>query len=363
MLRFRWFSLFALAVLLVGCAALPATSPATDPAPITQVEPEPQPEPAVTEPPAPVEEPPSREVTLAFVGDLMLTRTPGEYIAQGEDPLAGVATALADADLAIGNLECVIATVGERVPKAYNFRCHPRNVPILAKYFDAVSVANNHSGDFGKVAFAEQLALLEAGKVLYFGGGMNEAEARSPLILERNGLKIALLGYNEVELPSYEAGPDTPGLAWIHPEAVVAEIKAAKEQADLVILYPHWGLEYHFEHDWWQRELATQWIDAGADLVVGTHPHVTQPVELYKDRLIAYSLGNFVFDDFKDVSPELDEPSRTSWILRVKIGAEGLISWETVVARTDDRGFPQIIEGVASPCSDGLPEQRFLCQP
>ena len=97
--------------------------------------------------------------------------------------------------------------------------------------------------------------------------------------------------------------------------------------------------------------------------MVGTHPHVTQPVEIYNDRLIAYSLGNFVFDDFVDVGPELDEPSRTSWVLTVTIGEDGIKRWETRVARTDDRGFPQWLEGVASPCSDGAPEDGYLCAP
>lgn len=304
-----------------------------------------------------------RQVTITFVGDIMLGRIPGEHIARGEDPFAGVADVVTQADLTVGNLECVMSTMGEPIPKWFNLRCDPSAMTVLARYMDAVSVANNHSGDYGKEAFVDQLQQLRAGGVPYFGGGMNLAEAHQPLILERNGLKVALLGYNNVELRSYEAGPDTPGLAWIELDQLAADVRAAREQADIVVVYPHWGYDYMPWHAEDQSEIARVAIEAGADLVVGTHPHVTQPVEIYNDRLIAYSLGNFIFDDFVDVGPELDEPSRISWVLTVTLGRDGISRWETRVARTDDRGFPQWLEGVASPCSDGAPEEGYLCYP
>ncbi len=301
-------------------------------------------------------------VNLVFVGDIMLARIPGDAVAAGTDPFADWAKVLQGADLSLGNLECVIATVGQRVPKAYNFRCHPQNVPLLAKYFDAVSVANNHSGDFGKDAFAEELNLLKQGGLAYFGGGKNLAEAHQPVILEKNGLKIAILGYNEVELRSYEAGATTPGLAWSDDAQVKADVTAARKQADLVVVYPHWGLEYQPKPSARQRQLAQLAIDAGADLVVGAHPHVTQTVEWYKDRLVVYSLGNYVFDDFMDVSAELNEPSRTSWVLRVTIGKEGIKQWDTLVARTDDQGIPRRVLGAASPCGKPGTQEIASCK-
>jgi poly-gamma-glutamate synthesis protein (capsule biosynthesis protein) len=311
------------------------------------------------EPPTPVLPP---EVTLIFVGDLMLDRTPGKAIERGEDPFASFGPAFAQADIVAGNLECVIATIGQKVPKAYNFRCHPRNVPLLKRYFTAVSVANNHSGDYGKEAFAEQLGLLEQGAVPYFGGGRDAARAHAPLVLERNGIKVALLGYNEIELRSYEAGPTTAGTAWSDDSAVVADIAAARTQADLVVVYPHWGLEYHTQPSDRQQTLARKMIDAGADLVVGGHPHVTQTVEYYRDRLIVYSLGNFVFDDFVDVSPALNEPSRTSWVLRVTMGKSGLTRWDTLVARTDDSGIPRPVRGISSPCGKAGTKEIEVCK-
>ncbi|HYF92604.1 MAG TPA: CapA family protein [Symbiobacteriaceae bacterium] len=327
--------------------------PAPEPAlPVEQVAPQ--------QPPPPP--PPPAEVDLVFVGDIMLDRVPGKAVEQGADPLAAVADVLKEADIAVGNLECVIATVGQKVPKLYNFRCHPRNAPLLARYFSAISVANNHSGDFGKEAFVEQIQLLDRAGLSYIGGGMDAERAHSPLLLERQGIRVALLAYNEVELRSYEAGPATPGLAWSDDERVIQDIAGAKARADLVIVYPHWGLEYHTQPSERQRNLARKMIDAGADLVVGGHPHVTQTVEYYKDRLIVYSLGNFVFDDFNDVPPALNEPSRTSWMLRVTVGKSGLIRWDTLVARTDDTGLPQLVPGVASPCGNADAKEIATCK-
>lgn len=348
-------AMLLMAMGLTGCGRLSGTpsTPVENPPAEQRPEPFPAPEPS---PP-----PPPPTVRMVFVGDIMLDRVPGRAIEQGRDPFAGVSAVLSEADLAVGNLECVIATVGQKVPKAYNFRCHPRNVEILARYFDGVSLANNHSGDYGKDAFVEQLGLLEAGNVGYFGGGMNAAEAHAPLVLERNGIRVALLGYNEIELRSYEAGPDTPGLAWAVDEQVMQDIAAARAKADLVIVYPHWGYEYQGQPSERQQNLAHKMIDAGADLVVGGHPHVTQTVEYYRDRLIVYSLGNFVFDDFNDVPPALNEPSRTSWMLRVTMDQTGLVQWDTVVARTDDSGFPQVVGGVQSPCGKAESKEIAAC--
>lgn len=287
---------------------------------------------------------PSPKVRLLFAGDIMLDNLPGEAVAKGGDPFAHFAPILDGADLVVGNLECVVATVGQKVLKPYNFRAHPRVVPLLARYFDAVSVANNHTGDFGKEALVEMLDLLDKGKVRHFGGGRNLKEAHSPLILEHQGLRIALLGYDEFKPREFAAGPDTPGVAWsLGEEAwVLADIKAARTEhrADLVIPYMHWGWEEEPEPNDRQRTLARSMIDAGADVVVGGHPHVTQSTEYYKGHLIVYSLGNFVFDEYKD---------RTGWVLRLTLTEEGPVEWDTVVARTDELGTPHPVLEATSP--------------
>jgi poly-gamma-glutamate synthesis protein (capsule biosynthesis protein) len=275
-------------------------------------------------------------VTLVFAGDVMLDCLPGKAVARGKDPFAGFASVFQSADIAICNLECMVGTGGQRVEgKRWTFRASPDCVPMLAKHFHAVSVANNHTGDFGKAGFTETLDRL-SGKVAAFGGGRNLKEAHQPLILDRRGLRVALLAYNEFHPREFEAGPNTPGIAWSVDEQVVADIAAARKNADLVIPFMHWGEENEPKSSPRQRLLARKMIDAGADLVVGAHPHCTQETETYKGRLIVYSLGNFVFDGFED-----DPAARTGWLLRVKLDRRGMVEWDTLVAKIDAEGLPQ----------------------
>lgn len=303
------------------------------------------------------------QVRITFVGDIMLDRTPGKMIAEGKDPFAHVAALLDDSDITIGNLECVVATSGQAIKKPYNFRADPRSIPLLAKHFDAVSLANNHTGDYGPEALVEMLERLDRGKVPYFGAGRNRHEAHASWIVEKNGLKVAVLGYNEFKPRSFEAGETTPGSSWSDDAAVVADIKAVRDKADLVLTFMHWGHEYELEPSDRQKSLARAMIDAGADAVIGGHPHVVEGFELYKDKPIAYSLGNFVFDDFKDVNESaMLEPSRRGWILTLTLAKSGLVSWRTTVTRTDDDGFPRPLPNVKGPAgsaaSQALPPEK-----
>lgn len=281
---------------------------------------------------------------MVFAGDIMLDELPGEDIAQGRDPFQHFAPIFAKADAAIGNLECVVATTGEKVKKPFTFRAHPRVLDVLKKHFDAVSLANNHTGDFGHAAFSEQLELLKQKELPYFGGGRNTNEARTPLILNLQGIRIAILGYNEFKPRLFEAGPSWPGVAWSVDEQVVADLKAARtiHKADLVIPVMHWGWEEEPANDR-QKQLAQLMIDNGADVVVGGHPHVTQGAEYYHGKLIVYSLGNFVFNGFK--TPE----TNLGWVLRLKLNKQGMMEWDTISAKLDERGTPHIASELESP--------------
>lgn len=283
-------------------------------------------------------------VDLIFAGDIMLADLPGKAINRGIDPFREFAPLLAAADAAIGNLECVVATSGQAVKKPWTFRAEPAVLPVLARHFDAVSLANNHTGDFGHGAFIEQLCLLDRHRIRWFGGGRDLGQARTPLLLDIKGLRVALLGYNEFKPRSFEAGPAWPGVAWSVDEQVVADIRFARtlHRADLVIPFMHWGPEHEPEDDR-QRKLARLMIDAGADLVVGSHPHVTQGVEYYRDKLIVYSLGNFVFDGFEE------GPARTGWLLRLRVDRQGLVAWDTLTAHLDDEGIPHLQRDLPSP--------------
>ena len=285
-------------------------------------------------------------VRLVFVGDIMLDDGPGRLVSRAGDPLAPFAALLADADYRIGNLECPIATVGEpRENKIATFRAHPRVLPILAERFDALGVANNHSGDYGHAAFLETLALLAGQGIATFGGGHHLEQAHRPLWIERRGLRIAVLAYNEFKPRSFEAGAEWPGIAWSEDTQVVADMRAARAAgADLVIPFMHWGWEREAQPSERQRQLARLMIDAGADVVVGGHPHVVQNAELYRGRLIVYSLGNFVFDGFD--APE----ARQGWLLRLDLDKRGLAAWDTRLAQLDEGGTPSPVPGALTPC-------------
>jgi len=284
-------------------------------------------------------------VNLAFVGDVLLDDGPGRLIRQGRDPFAPFAPWLARADVRVGNLECVVAKGGQAEPvKPFTFRAHPRVLPVLSRHLDVVGLANNHSGDFGPAAFSEMLGRLRQAGVGYFGGGHNLAQAHAPLIVERQGVRIALLGYNEFMPRHFEADTDRPGIAWSEDEQVWLDIQRARQLADVVIPVMHWGQEHEPRANERQRQLARLMIDAGAAAVVGGHPHVTQDVEVYGGRPIVYSLGNFLFDGFKD------DDNNTAWLLQLQADAAGVRALQVVVGRIDASGRPHPLAALPAPC-------------
>jgi len=167
-----------------------------------------------------------------------------------------------------------------------------------------------------------------------------------------------VLGYNEYKPRSFDAGPGWPGVAWSEDSQVIADIHAARlAGADLVIPFMHWGWERERHSDARQRELAHRMIDAGAAIVVGGHPHVTQETELYRGRPIVYSLGNFVFDGF-------DKPAeKTGWLLRLSLDKQGVARWDTVEARMDDDGVPHPQQGAQTPCGQRSDRALRSCRP
>jgi poly-gamma-glutamate capsule biosynthesis protein CapA/YwtB (metallophosphatase superfamily) len=290
--------------------------------------------------------PASGPVSLVFAGDIVLDGAAGEMIARGQDPFADWASVFGQADIRLGNLECVIATTGEAGDKNFTFRAHPRTLPVLRRHFDALALANNHSGDFGRAAFAQMLGLLDASGLQYFGGGHDLARAHAPLIIERKGLRIALLGYSEFMPRSFEADYNAPGIAWSEDEQVVDDIKKARTVygADLVIPVMHWGWENEPLSGPRQRQLARVMVDAGADAVIGGHPHVTQEIEHYRGKPVIYSVGNFVMQETDNAN------QRRGWVLRLALDKQGVLSLETLAAQISLEGVPQRSREAASPC-------------
>lgn len=284
-------------------------------------------------------------VHLLFIGDIMLDDGPGKTIAAGGDPLAEFDTLLRGADFSIGNLECPVATTGKALDnKPWTFRADPAVMRVLRGRFDALGVANNHSGDYGREAFVETLGHVREAGIASFGGGANLVDAHAPLWVERKGLRIAVLAYNEFKPRSFEAGAGWPGIAWSEDSQVVADIRAARKAgADVVIPFMHWGWEHEPEPGPRQRALARLMIDAGADAVVGGHPHVTQGASLYRGKPIVWSLGNFVFDGFNTVA------STTGWVLRLDVDRQGASAFTVFVAHQDEAGSAHLGED-AAPC-------------
>ncbi len=301
---------------------------------------------------------PTAPLTLLFAGDIMLDDGPGRTIAAGGDPLAPFDAILRAADYRIGNLECPVAEGGAALErKLITFRAQPAVLAKLQGRFDAVSVANNHSGDYGQVAFVETLSHLQRAGIDYVGGGSNLTEAHRPLWIKRNGLKVALLAYNEFKPRSFEAGASWPGVAWSEDSFVIADIKAARKAgADLVIPFLHWGWEYEPKPDARQQALAQKMIDAGADAVIGGHPHVTQGASLYRGRPIIWSLGNFVFDGFESAEP------KKGWLARLRLDRQGVAGFDTLQASIDDAGTPHPTPDARTPCWQRGQKQIGMCR-
>jgi len=249
--------------------------------------------------------PAKRDHTLLFVGDVMLSRGVGARMESQDDwtlPFQEIAATLRRADLRFCNLECPISDQGRNLHHLYSFRADPRALAGLkAAGFDIVSQANNHAFDWGPAALVDSLDRLRAAGIRPVGAGQNALAAHYPVLINAGGLRLAFLGYVGIEPKEATAGADRPGVAWLEPAQVLADIRFARPLADLVIVCPHWGVEYALKPTRDQVEFAHRMIEAGADLIVGSHPHVVQPLETYHGRWIAYSLGNFVFDQ-KDAS-------------------------------------------------------------
>jgi poly-gamma-glutamate synthesis protein (capsule biosynthesis protein) len=224
--------------------------------------------------------------------------------ANGAEYPYALITPLLTGDIVLANLEGPLTDRGDPWPKGYNFRTPPRFAPGLASAgFDIVSLANNHTLDYGPSGLLDTIGALDAAGVRHIGAGADASAAHAPVILEANGLRVAFLGYvarpdegGGFSISQWIAGPTTPGVAYPSAEALTADIAAVRTQADFVIVVVHAGSEYRNAPDATQRRIAEDALAAGADAYVGAHAHVVQPVELRDGKLIAWGLGNFIFD-------------------------------------------------------------------
>ena len=244
----------------------------------------------------------TEEVSMIAVGDLMLSRNVAAKIKKFKDfnyPFASTSAYLKSADFVFGNLESPI-TLGPIVPTgSFTFHADPgAEAALAAANFKVLSLANNHLPNYGAVGIADTIKYLNEAGIAYTGAGQNLVEASLPARLDFKGIKFAFLAYNDSDVvpPGYGAAAGRAGTALMDITKMQAAVSAVKKQADLIIVSMHSGKEYTEGLTRSQTEFARAAVDAGAELVLGHHPHVTQRVEKYKDKYIFYSLGNFVFD-------------------------------------------------------------------
>lgn len=288
----------ALALTLLGCTQGPAP---VDPAPVPAPTSSPAPRPTVTRTPT--------ITRIAIVGDIMLGRRVGRAYANNPTaPFRPFAERLAAADITVGNLESTLSDNGRPTQGGDSFYADPRMLEGLhLAGFDAVSLANNHLGDYGRHAQLETFAALDRARIARFGAGPDLVVARAPWIAEHEGIRIAFIGTESIgETPA--ASDSTPGTNRLNMpprtgpldtaalSRIEADIREAAAQADAVIVIPHWGTQYTHQPEPAQREVAARFAEAGADLVIGGHPHWVQGWDLIGDTTVVHSLGNFVFD-------------------------------------------------------------------
>lgn len=227
----------------------------------------------------------SEQATLLTFGDLMLDRYVKKIIDKnGKDyPFQNIKRALIGNDLTLASLEGSFTDFQPKLldPDNTNFTFDPNLIPALKKIgFNIFNLANNHSLDFGEKGFVQSQTYLKSNNIDYFGSPLNNN--RFSIIKNIRGIKIGFIGYNEFNNSDFNK--------------ILEEIKKIKQEVNFVVVYAHWGIEYQTTFSKTQQEKARQFIDAGADVVLGSHPHVIQPIEVYKNKAIFYSLGNFLFD-------------------------------------------------------------------
>jgi len=253
------------------------------------------------------ETPVAPELTLGFVGDIMLDRSVrirvNKNLSGDYNKLFEHAAFLKTPDITFANLEGPVSDKGRDVGSIYSFRHDPAIIPAMKNAgIDIVSFANNHVGDWSEFAFKDSIERLRAEGMLICGAGMTQTEAETPTIIEESGIRIGFLCFSDVGPNWLQASGEAPGILIAsdpHFEDIVRN--AAQDVSALVVSF-HFGDEYEPVHNIRQEALATRAVDAGADLIVGHHPHVVQDIDHYNGAPILYSLGNFIFDQY--FSPE-----------------------------------------------------------
>jgi poly-gamma-glutamate synthesis protein (capsule biosynthesis protein) len=264
-------------------------------------------------------------IDMIFGGDLMLDRgvksSVNKNFSGNYSTLFTKMNILKEADIVFANLEGTISDKGSDLGNLYSFRMDPSIAPTLKSAgFTILSVANNHVGDWGRLAYIDSLNRLKENEILYTGGGMTSIEAETPTIIEKYDMKIGFLGFSDVGPKYMETGVDKAGLLLASNPRFEEIISNASKQVDYLIVSFHFGDEYKKTHNQRQEELAHKAIDNGAKIVVGHHPHVIEDTEVYKDGYIMYSLGNLLFDQ------KFSTDTMQGMLVQIKLNKNGTMS-------------------------------------
>lgn len=276
-------------------------------------------------------------VTVALAGDVHAEPPIRGVLHRGGNPLAGMARHLRRADLAMVNVETAVSERGVPAAKSYTFRA-PRTLwkALASAGVDVVTLANNHSLDYGPDALADTVRGAKRAGLAVVGAGSDPSAAYAPAVLERDGRTVAFVGLSRV-MPSFawEARPGRPGVASAFNERLaLASVRAAARVSDRVVVGVHWGEELHKCPGPAQQAFAARLVRAGADVVAGHHPHVLQGVTRRGNSLVGYSLGNFVFYG-------RDETTRATGVLTAAVPSRGRLGYEFEPARIDREGVPR----------------------
>lgn len=291
-----------------------------------------------------VGQPEPTSITVTAVGDMIFARNVWNLIDAegGTAPLANVSDVLASTDVTIGNLEsCLSATGDPDTGKDVILQGHPDGIEsLVASDFTFVSMANNHTLDYGVEALENTINALNGAGILHAGAGMNSTEAWTEAVAGVEGKTICFLSFSDILPAGFVAGENSPGIAPSRTdmEAVCNKISECKAQYDYVFVSFHWGVEYEDYITDQQRDEAHAAVDAGADALFCEHPHVIQGVEFYNGAIIAYSLGDFVFDHYSRKTGE-------SFILQLELTDNGIENVVAIPTYLNESGAPSVVTG------------------
>ncbi len=240
----------------------------------------------------------SSKITINFAGDVTFANHFEYYVGNRWNYPFKKFPEFAKADLSVVNLENPLTLRGIPAEKQFNFRARPEYTKVLkAGGVDIVNLANNHIYDYSQQGLFDTIHFLEQAGIRHIGAGRDRDSAREPVLVRIKGVRIAFLGYYGLRphSGSHPATADSAGTALRYLPYIKEDIHAIRDSADVVVINFHWGIEKEHKPEDDQIYFAHKTIQYGADLIVGHHPHVLQGIEKYRDGLIVYSLGNFIF--------------------------------------------------------------------